>query len=150
MTCSLSEILKYKNIHVLNRYQKDFPHAIFSAEETFKELLKYIWLTATHDNERKNNPLHPALDFRCLMHEEMIDIDNMWHTFLLFTKDYHDFCKHYLQDGFLHHYPLIDEEKQQSASDYKNELDRYLSYIYDHLGAETLRKWFLVDLTDMI
>jgi hypothetical protein len=144
MECSLSEILKYKNVHVLNRYQKDYPNAILSPEKTFTELLKYIWLVAKHDHDRKKNPLDSSLNFHCIMHEEMFDMDNMWHTFLLFTKDYHDFCKKYLKDDFLHHYPLIDENEQQTSSEYANELDYYLSYIYDHLGCETLRKWFRV------
>lgn len=142
MTCTLTEILQYKNIHVLNRYQKDFPNSSISAEEAFTELLKYIWLVAKQANDKSNNPKNVNLNFTCSMHEEMIDIDNMWHTFLLFTKDYHDFCTRYLAGHFLHHFPEIEKENKLTGQEYANELNNYLSYIYENLGAETVMKWF--------
>lgn len=36
-------------------------------------------------------------------------IDDAWHTFIIFTKDYFDFCD--LLGGYIHHRPLADGER---------------------------------------
>ena len=40
----------------------------------------------------------------------MKEIDDMWHTFLLFTKDYADFCEKYIGKYF-HHSPNNNTEE---------------------------------------
>jgi hypothetical protein len=65
----------------------------------------------------------------------------MWHTFLLFTKDYLNFCNNYLDGEFFHHVPLSEPIEDLDINNYELELSRYLSYIYDRLGEETLIKW---------
>lgn len=72
----------------------------------------------------------------------MCDIDNMWHTFLLFTKDYHEFCSNYLGGVFFHHEPIVDMNDNHLDERYEQELTLYLSYIYDNLGEDTLMRWF--------
>lgn len=74
------------------------------------------------------------------MHKEMEEIDNMWHTFLLFTKDYMSFCDKYFK-CYIHHNPF-DKNIIELEKDFIDELTKYLSYIYDNLGEETLIKWF--------
>ena len=137
---TLSQVLKYHNQTVLDRYTKDYASNEMPAEEAFSELVKYMWLCQQHkiDQLRCNDT---ALAFTCVMHPEMREIDHMWHTFLLFTKDYQDFCMGYFGD-FFHHQPLSDEEKNMPAEQYTIELQRYLTYIYDKLGEQTLSIWF--------
>lgn len=141
MPISLSHLLSYKNAKLLARYRQDFPHAAMSAEEALTELLKFIWLCHQHRAAKQAQPQDYALQFSCVMHTEMQDIDCMWHSFLLFTKEYHAFCDDYLGGDFFHHEPL-DNDLAVNEADYEEELTRYLSYIYDHLGEETLVKWF--------
>jgi hypothetical protein len=138
---NLKCLMNYKNNKILLRYDKDYPAAKMGSKEAFKELMKYIWLHYKHEAEKKisNNK---ALNFSCLIHEEMIDIDNMWHTFLLFTKDYHAFCNDYLDGIFLHHDPIGASEEKVLYDNYDQELSLYLSYIYDNLGEDTVLKWF--------
>lgn len=71
----------------------------------------------------------------------MSDIDNMWHIFLLFTLDYQNFCKDYLRGIFFHHIPATSKI-EMSKDEYELDLSRFLSYVYDNLGEETLTKWF--------
>lgn len=71
----------------------------------------------------------------------MSDMDNMWHTFLLFTKDYYEFCSNHLGGVFFHHEPIINNDNTLDEN-YEQELTLYLSYIYDNLGEDTLMKWF--------
>lgn len=140
MKKNLYEILNYKNNKVISRYQIDFPGSKLKPEEAFIELMKYILLCHIHAKDKASSPENESLQFSCVMHSEMSDIDNMWHTFLLFTKDYQEFCQNYL-GSFFHHEPLSDENSLLNDN-YEMELVRYLSYISDKFGEETLIKWF--------
>lgn len=138
----LSKLMSYKNNKIISRYNKDYPDANMQAEEALKELMKFIWLCQKHKVEKSRRPNDSSLHFSCAIHSEMRDIDNMWHTFLLFTRDYHDFCNYYLEGVFFHHEPIINSDEQVSDKHYEEEFTLYLSYIYDNLGEDTLIKWF--------
>lgn len=142
MQINLAKLLAYKNDNILSRYQTEYPHSKLTPEEALAELMKYMWLCHKHALDKKNYPDKKSLKFNCVMHVEMIDIDNMWHTFLLFTRDYQKFCQDYLAGIFFHHDPLLPTQKKISKRNYAAELRRYLSYIYKNLGEETLFKWF--------
>lgn len=77
-----------------------------------------------------------------MIYEEMKAIDDLWHVFLLFTKEYQVFCEKYLQGNFFHHQPSIEVNKVVSKENYLNSLEKYLHYIKSQLGEETLRVWF--------
>lgn len=139
---NLQNLLKYKNEKVISRYQIEYPHSIMSGEEALVELLKYIWLCHKHSLDKKLYPKNNSLNFDCVIHIEMEDIDNMWHTFLLFTRDYHEFCNTYLNGVFFHHDPISAGENNISKKTYEKELNNYLSYICENLGENTLIKWF--------
>lgn len=138
----LKHLLNYKNNKIIARYHVDYPHATMPAEEAWQELMKFIWLCHKHKADKLSFPNDETLDFYCVIHIEMADIDNMWHTFLLFTRDYHEFCHTHLNGVFFHHDPLPEQNTPASEELYSLELSRYLSYIHDHLGEETLLKWF--------
>lgn len=93
-------------------------------------------------SRKSRQPDNVALHFSCAIHPEMKEIDNMWHTFLLFTQDYHVFCQRYLNGYFFHHQPIESSEIKISTRQYKKELEKYLSYIYENLGEETVLAWF--------
>lgn len=140
MLPDLSSILKYTNQRIINCYNKDYPNNSLKAEEALQELLKYLWLNQKLVQDQSYDNQNEILIFSCAMHEEMQEIDDMWHTFILFTKDYSDFCNHYFGE-FIHHVP-IDEDNKLSKEKFEIDLTRYLSFIYDNLGEATLRKWF--------
>ncbi|HAT8180555.1 TPA: hypothetical protein JA361_14135 [Legionella pneumophila] len=139
---NLKHLLNYKNHKIITRYNTDYPNAVLQAEEALQELMKFIWLCHKHKTDQLLYPDDKNLDFSCVIHTEMADIDNMWHTFLLFTRDYHEFCNTYLNEIFFHHDPIFEKNILVSEEDYVLELTRYLAYIHDHLGEETLIKWF--------
>lgn len=56
----------------------------------FVELKKYLWLRAEQ-----------GLDYPILC----TTLDYFWHEFILFTRDYHEFCERYFGQ-FIHHRPL--------------------------------------------
>lgn len=137
---ALTELAKYTNPHVFQRYEKDFPHNQLKAEEAFAELVKYFWLCKKHQQDLHNFPDNENLKLHCAIYIEMKEIDDMWHTFLLFTKDYMKFCRTYF-GSYMHHNPNVDE-KPMPIDIFETEFSRYLAYIYDNLGEDTVKKWF--------
>ena len=75
------------------------------------------------------------------MHEEMRDIDEMWHEFILITIDYHAFCNEYFGE-YLHHIPNIRAKMQLNAAQFEKELMLSLDFVYEQLGEESLAFWF--------
>jgi hypothetical protein len=141
MLPQLGDILNFTNERIFTRYQKDYPKNRMPAAEAMYNLLKYMWLCQKHHLDRYARKGDTSLQFSCVMHAEMSEFDDMWHTFLLFTREYHEFCQHYFGD-FFHHHPLTDEEKDITREEQERELTHYLSYVYDNLGEETVRVWF--------
>ncbi|STY31323.1 Uncharacterized conserved protein [Legionella wadsworthii] len=142
MLPAIKSLLSYSNQKVLNRYSRDYPDNQLKSDEAFAELMKYFWLSQKHKTEISVDPHNESLKFHCVIHKEMSDMDDMWHTFLLFTQDYLNFCMEFF-DGYIHHTPIGEEEqKDLLLPDFELELNRYLSYIYDNLGQETVEKWF--------
>lgn len=64
-------------------------HSATECHKAFLELMKYLWLTA-----RAGRVL--PMPSRA--------VDEVWHQFILFTEDYHAFCRRFF-GGYVHHYP---------------------------------------------
>lgn len=144
----LNDVLAYKNPAVVKRFQANFPQEAERAEHLFKEMLRYLWLCEKHDWDSLKAPQNPDLQFIPVMHEEMRMIDNMWHEFILITRDYHDFCHHYF-GHFLHHEPNMRETLAYSEEQFVHSLNLFLNYIYEVLGEEVLKDWFAAHLEEV-
>lgn len=145
MLPNLNELLQYKNPLVIRRFKRNFPAYADKAETLFTDMLKYLWLSNKHEQDKLANKNDQNLNFSTVMHREMRMIDEMWHTFILLTVDYAEFCQKYF-GTFQHHVPEVggDAENAQpiDADAFEDDLRLFLSYIYDHLGEETVRGWF--------
>ena len=108
--------------------------------------MKYFWLCEKHHQDSQREPHNPAFAFACAIHPEMQEIDDMWHTFLLFTKDYAAFCNEYF-GHFIHHNPNTDDA-EISQIEFEKEFSLFAAYVYDHLGENTVRVWFAPLLQD--
>lgn len=141
----LDDVLTFTNDELITRYQRDYPNNQLPAEIALQEILKFLCLGQLHERLRTEQPDNEDLQFRWLLHVEMKEIDDMWHTFLLFTKPYSEFCQQYF-GKFIHHVPATDAEKKNNVDnldDFLNvDTQRMLSFVYDHLGEETLKLWF--------
>ena len=137
----LAHVLQYKNPLVIKRFQFNYPDFHDTAHEIFQNMLRYLWLSQKYNIDSKENK-ESVLGFSCVMHKEMVIIDEMWHTFILITKDYAQFCDDYF-GVFLHHVPdMVDSTKPINLEKFKKELELFLSYVYDNLGEETVMSWF--------
>jgi len=88
----------YTNQRVINRYINQYKIDNVNAELHFKALLDFLHLAAT-----TNKPCFPNKA-----------IDDIWHTFILFTKDYYTFCSSNF-GKIVHHYPFVSEEEKQKS-----------------------------------
>lgn len=56
-----------------------------------------------------------------------IEVDNIWHQFILFTRDYFDFCEH-IFGRYLHHSPNVKSDKTPSKDSLLNFVALYQLY----------------------
>lgn len=142
---TLDEVLTYKNDNLIKRYQKDFPDNALSAKDALSNVIKYLWLGQKLLTDQENLTSINELNFQFYLQYEMKEIDDMWHTFLLFTIDYREFCYQYF-GYYIDHVPTVEtDEATQNIKHETNpdeEMQKWLSYVYDNLGEDTLKMWF--------
>lgn len=141
MQTSLDTLLTYSHPAVIRRFTKDFPAYAADAETIFADLLRFFWASKKHLSERSIPCAPENLDFIFIMDEEMKILDHMWHVFLLYTQDYMDFCNRYFGE-YLHHLPDIVPTFQEQKFHYETNLSKFLSYVFDTLGEDVVRRWF--------
>lgn len=142
---SLAEVLNYENGDVVYRFVKTYGVSQEESEDLFMQVKKWLWLA----NERHCDKLDGGLS----IDHPIVVIDEMWHNFVLFTKDYTTFCKDYF-GYYLHHAPATEIEETEFKNNlkkvtkserYKYRMDQkrpQYEYIYDKLGKETFLKWY--------
>ena len=143
MLPSLEDVLKFEHANVIRTYVRTCNEEEHVARELFKDMLRYLWLARKHAEDRIAHPESDALKFQLVMHEEMRLIDNMWHNFILYTHDYTKFCQDYFGE-YLHHVPDMADLIVQTNDEFAEDMEKYLSYVYDQLGEETVKRWFSV------
>lgn len=136
---TLEGILAYRNEDVLSRFLDQFDVDEEEARDLFRETLKFLYLT------RKGDAYIP---------DDMLILDEMWHNFILFTREYAVFCQNHF-GGYNHHNPATKAEKEarkkaaaedpeaRKAENLAN-LGKLMELTYDHLGPETVEKWFQI------
>lgn len=82
------------NNYIISKYAQDQGLDCDIAKKHFQGMVSFLDMCAS-----SNYPCFP----------DRI-IDNAWHTFLLFTKDYQLYCQD-AYDKFIHHNPIVDEKE---------------------------------------
>lgn len=95
-------VLLYRNDAVVSRIQAKEALARDEAETLFSDLLRFLYLCG-----RSSHACAPTAR-----------IDAAWHHFILFTRDYRDFCRTYF-GRFIDHLPAVegDSEDRQILRD---------------------------------
>jgi len=131
----IADLLLYRHEGVIRRFARLHGVSWQRAEALFVETLKWLWLARQAREEAV-----PGLVLS--IHPEIGGIDEMWHVFLLFTRDYAAFCEKYL-GGFVHHDPAPDGPRETVDTDaFSAELGALYGFVHDELGEATLRAWF--------
>ncbi len=89
VTDRISDIMAYQNDRVLKRYEIDYQVDASEARRRFDGLKQFLFVCAVTPGYKVTSDA----------------IDSMWHTFLLFTRDYREFCTSYL-GIFINHEPF--------------------------------------------
>ena len=141
----LDDLMQYRHPLVLRAYVRNHVADEPTANALWDDMLRYLWICERHRADRKARPDDSALDFTLVMHQEMRDIDNMWHNFILYTHDYTQFCQRYFGE-YLHHVPDVADTMVQTEREFETDMEKYLSYVYDQLGEATVTRWFAAHL----
>ncbi len=135
----LQTVLKYRNRFVIDQFSKNFGLTKSQSEVVFKDMLRFLWLRNKSVSHGRNR--HPILKRlpRFAMLNEWLIIDEMWHTFILFSADYRAFCLKYF-GVHLDHLPSVgrDESGPESV-----DMDLYIDLIYDEFGPAVANRWFM-------
>ena len=127
---TLAVVLRYRNARVIDDFSARFKLPRLEATALFKDVLRFLWLTARA--EQLGYEGVPVLGAQLLF-------DEMWHTFILRTRDYHEFCTRYF-GGYRHHTP--GSKRKKWAPTPEKQLDRLLDLVIDELGPETAVRWY--------
>lgn len=91
---NIQKAMDFPFTHIIRRYQKDYGVSLETALEHERELKRFLIITA--ENHPESTDMFSP------------EVDDLWHTFLLFTTEYHQFCYDILGQ-FIHHVPKINE-----------------------------------------
>lgn len=141
----LSKVLQYRNDGVVYRFLNEFNISEKEAHDIFNEMLKWLYLKAysLYETQLKQKITHLSIT------KALIIIDEMWHCFILHTKDYNNFCEENF-NRMIHHKPAVYVPKEQHIIRKSIEIEQptierieeLASYVYDKYGEETASKWF--------
>lgn len=148
----LDTLEKYTSPEVILKFARDYKVTESQARMIFRETMKMLWLMVKHmlEIERGSDAKIPDAFH---VHKPMEPLDKMWHEFILFTKEYHQFCEEFF-GCYIHHVPCSEKEYQafkQRALEQKEEfiacerksIGKFVRYIQENLGNETLKSWFM-------
>ncbi|MEG9884477.1 MAG: hypothetical protein V6Z86_07655 [Hyphomicrobiales bacterium] len=97
---------------ILARYRREQGLADEIVKDHTRELIRFLALSATALNRKRSYGM-------------MGTIDKLWHTFVIFTREYAGFCDK-VAGRFIHHVPET-EDKASAAT-----IDGYLDFLADY------------------
>lgn len=147
----LKVLESYENQEVILKVSRDYKITLPESQMLFRETMKMLWLMVKHRTD-KNNSQDCFIPSAFNVQKAMDPLDKVWHEFILFTKEYHEFCETFF-GGYLHHIPCSEKEFlafQERKADRKEnfealerqDLKVFVSYIQKNFGNETLEAWF--------
>ena len=124
----VKDIMEYPMVTILQRCKNDYSYTDEDMIVIEKELKRYFVLSALNK---------PGLG----MYSK--DVDNLWHTFILFTKEYANFCKNHT-NGFIHHIPEIDKTlTPEKLEENRKDFQAFIKSYEETFQEEMHPIWFL-------
>ncbi len=122
------EITTYPMQDIIKRCQKDFGYSEQDMIILEQELKRFLIL-ATVD--------HSSIG----MYSQ--HVDNLWHTFILFTKKYKQFCNKFA-GKFIHHVPTTDDDKKnKNPAQAHSEFENFIKLYEKTFNEKAHDIWFL-------
>lgn len=135
----LDTVLQYRNPKVIAHFIREHSLSRDAAELLFTETLKWLWLCESHHQDQESGP-SDTVPRSLGIFPSMLWIDEMWHSFILCTREYQYFCENYLGD-FIDHVPETDSGPEKSTP--LAEIETMVRYVSRKLGPDTARVWFV-------
>jgi len=123
-------IMNYPIPNMIARCKKDFKYTDEDMVILERELKRYFVLCALKNNKDRAMGMYSS------------DVDNLWHSFILFTKEYARFGREAV-GYFLHHVPKIEGEPQPSREKKREELRYFIEQYEKTFGEPPHGIWFL-------
>lgn len=147
----LQALESFEEPEVILKFARDFKIPVSDSKILFKETMKMLWLMVKHTQDVEK-PGDISVPRTFVLQKSMEPLDKMWHEFILFTREYHEFCDRFFGE-YIHHIPCSEKEFQafqqrkverQEAFERteRNELRVFVRYIQENLGSDTLEVWF--------
>lgn len=126
---ALSDLMAYENTAVIRQFCREYSHTDDeAARQLFRDLMGWMWLSVYRLQH----------DIKTHMIAPLIELDKMWHIFILHTRDYTKFCENYFGTYFHHEVEDSDDAYEISG----DALSEFLSQCYDYLGEEWIMRYF--------
>lgn len=131
----IDRVLAYPMPHIIARCKKEHHYEDEDMLLLEKELKKYLILAIVHRGAELGNGMYSR------------DVDNLWHSFLLFTREYAAFCRDYA-GFFIHHVPEIEE--QRSAEKLQEVQQDFVAFIdtYEKIFNQEINPIWLLDISE--
>jgi hypothetical protein len=97
---SKAEVMAYHIPPLVERLQVELKLSKKDAEQLFRDMLMFLYVCATNTSKHGFSP-PPA-------------IDEAWHNFIVFTREYAKFCKENF-GYFVHHTPFTSHNREQAS-----------------------------------
>lgn len=144
---TLKDTLAYEYSWLAPKFQERYALSRSEAEDVFLETKRWLWLVAY----AYTTPGSPV-PLTVIGLPQLTIVDEMWHSFMLFTQAYAQFCETYF-GWFLHHMPTTSTEREQLQAERQSdpvafeqariaEFRVQARFVGATLGAPTVRKWF--------
>lgn len=133
MNPDLSVLLNYKNVGVVEYFC--YHHPEFTIQDglvLFDDLLGWMWL----------NKQRALQDKKTYLFGPLLVLDELWHSFILHTKDYVDFSMQYFGTYFHHDIEPIGFEHMME----EEELRDFMQDCFSSLGEEWVMRRFKMAL----
>jgi hypothetical protein len=144
---TLNKILKYENEEIIAKFVKNFGIPKSTAKVIFKDMLRFLYLSQREEyltkvKKKKDVPSVAMLEW-------FLVVDEMWHTFVLYTSEYAAFCNKYFGE-FINHIPtpILKNENDAdlhdlSDAEYEEYIQKLIVFTANELGVDVADRWFI-------
>ena len=124
----IARVMNYPIPDVIQRCKKDHGYSDEDMQILEKELKRYLVMSEVLEDNKSGTGMYSE------------DVDNLWHSFILFTKDYAAFCDTCF-GKFIHHVPGTG---LMTVKDFQAFVKNYANVF----GEEVHAVWFLDSIAD--
>lgn len=133
----MQKVFAYDLYHIKERCKKD--HGYTDEDMIFleRELKRFLIMGMLKEDKNAKIGMYSK------------DVDNLWHSFILFTREYQNFCATTV-GFFIHHAPEVNKERkdaERTPEEWKEKRQAYKRFIevYEQLFAEKIHPIWLLD-----